>query len=79
MLSSCAPRPGLERTRCDIDRAGRRQGMPEVVATLVYRFPKLLRTWFAEIERVTAELTIDELPPDGRRALTQLAAAATWQ
>jgi hypothetical protein len=79
-LILCARTGMLERTRRDIDQAGRRQAMTEVVAALVYRFLKLLRTWLAEIERVTAELTIDELPPDGRRALTQLAeAAATWQ
>jgi hypothetical protein len=46
--------------------------MTEVVAALAYRFLKLLRTWFAEIERVTEELTLDELPLDGRRALAQL-------
>jgi hypothetical protein len=68
-LILCATTGMLERTRRDIDQAGRRQDMTELVATLVYRFLKLLRTWFAEIERVTAELTIDELPPDGQRAL----------
>jgi hypothetical protein len=47
----CATTGMLERTRRDIDQAGRRQGMTEVVATLVYRFLKLLRTWLAEIER----------------------------
>jgi hypothetical protein len=62
----------LERTRCDLDQLGRRQGMTEVVAALAYRFLKLLRTWFAEIERITGELTLDELPPDGHRALAQL-------
>lgn len=46
--------------------------MTEVVAALAYRFLKLLRTWFAEVERITEELTLDELPPDGRRALAQL-------
>ena len=52
----------LERTRRDLDKLGRRQGMTEVVALLVNRFFKLLRTWFAEIERVTEELTLDGLP-----------------
>jgi hypothetical protein len=70
----------LERTRRNIDQIGRQQGMTEAVAALAQRFLKVLRTWFAEIERVIGELTIDELPPDGRRALAQLAAAAaTWQ
>ena len=66
----------LERTRRHLDQLGRRQGMTDVVAALAYRFLKLLRTWFAEIERVTEELTLDELPLDGRRALAQLRAAA---
>jgi hypothetical protein len=76
----CAATVVLERTRRDLDQLGRRQGMTEVVAALACRFLKLLRTWFAEIERVTEALTIDELPPDGQRALAQLkAAATTWQ
>ena len=66
----------LERTRRDLDRLGRQRGKTEVVAALAYRFLKLLRTWFSEIERVTEELTLDELPLDGRRALAQLRAAA---
>lgn len=66
----------LERTRRDLDKLGRRQGMTEVVAVLVCRLLKLLRTWFTEIERVTEQLTLDELPPDGRRALAQLRFAA---
>ena len=65
----------LERTRRDLDQIGRRQGMTEVVAALAYRFLKLLRTWLAEIERVTEELTIDGLPLDGRRALAWLRTA----
>jgi hypothetical protein len=69
----------LERTRRDLDQLGRRRGMTEVVSALAYRFLKLLRTWFAEIERITEELTLDELPPDGRRALAQLGFAATTQ
>jgi hypothetical protein len=72
----CATTVVLERTRRDLDQLGRRQGMTEVVAALAYRFLKLLRTWFAEIERVTEELTLDELPLDGRRALAQLRATA---
>ena len=72
----CATTVVLERTRRDLDQLGRRQGMTDVVAALAYRFLKLLRTWFAEIERVTEELTLDELPLDGRRALAQLRAAA---
>lgn len=72
----CARIAVLERTRRDLDQLGGRQGMTEAVAVLAYRFLKLLRTWFAEIERVTQELTMDELPPDGRRALAQLGAAA---
>ena len=72
----CATTAVLERTRRDLDQLGRRQGMTGAVAVLAYRFLKLLRTWFAEIERVTQELTLDELPPDGRRALAQLGAAA---
>ena len=43
----------LERTRRDLDQLGRRQGMTGAVAALAFRFLKLLRTWFAEIERVT--------------------------
>jgi hypothetical protein len=74
-FSLCARTVVLGRARRDLDQLGRRQGMTEVVAALVYRFLKLLRTWFAEIERVTEELTIDELPTDGRRALAQLRAA----
>lgn len=50
--------------------------MTDVVAALACRFLRLLRTWLSEIERVTEELTIDELPPDGRRALAQLGVAA---
>jgi hypothetical protein len=46
--------------------------MTGAVAVLAYRFLKLLRTWFAEIERVTEELSLHELPLDGRRALAQL-------
>jgi hypothetical protein len=56
----CATAAVLERTRRDLDQIGRRQGMTEAVAVLGYRFLKLLRTWFAEIERVTEELTIHE-------------------
>ena len=66
----------LERTRRDLDHIGRRQGMTEVVSALADRFLRLLRTWLSEIERVTEGLTIDELPPDGRRVLAQLEAAA---
>jgi hypothetical protein len=70
----------LERTRRDLDRLGRQRGKTEVVAALAHRFLKLLRSWFEEIERVTEELTIDDLPLDGRRALSQLrAAVAMWQ
>ena len=65
----------LERTRRDLDRIGRRQGMTEVVAALSGRFLDRLGIWFAEIRRVTQELTRDELPPQGRRALAQLEAA----
>ena len=75
----CARTAVLERTRRDLDHLGRRQGMTEAVAVLAYRFLKLLRTWFGEIERVTQELTMDELRPDGRRALAQLGAAAAAQ
>jgi hypothetical protein len=76
----CARPVVLERTRRDLDRLGRRRGKTEVVAALAHRFLKLLRSWFEEIERVTEELTIDDLPLDGRRALAQLrAAVATWQ
>jgi hypothetical protein len=76
----CEATAVLERTRTVLDQVGRRQGMTELVAALAYRFLKLLRSWLGEIERVTADLTIDELPPNGRRALAQLtAAAATWQ
>jgi hypothetical protein len=75
----CVTTAVLERTRRNLDQIGRRQGRTEVVAILAYRFLKLLRTWFAEIERVTEGLTINELPPDGRRALAQLGAAATLQ
>jgi hypothetical protein len=76
----CARSVVLERTRRDLDRLGRRRGKTEVVAALAHRFLKLLRSWFEEIERVTEELTIDDLPLDGRRALAQLrAAVATWQ
>lgn len=66
----------LERTRRDLDQLGRRQGMTGPVAALAFRFLKLLRTWFAEIERVTEELSLHELPLDGRRALAQLRFAA---
>jgi hypothetical protein len=62
----------LDRTRRHLDQLGRRQGMTGAVAVLAYRFLKLLRTWFAEIERVTEELSLHELPLDGRRALAQL-------
>jgi hypothetical protein len=62
----------LERTRRALDHFGRRQGMTKVVAALTYRFLKLLRTWFAEIERVTAELTLHEPWPDGFRALVRI-------
>ena len=72
----CARTVVLERTRRDLDHLGCRQGMTEVVAALAYRFLKLLRSWLAEIERVTEELTLDKLPPDGRRALAQLRFAA---
>ncbi len=75
----CATTAVLERTRRDLDQLGRRQDMTEAVAALACRFLKLLRTWFAAIERVTEELTIDELPPGGRRALAQLGAAAALQ
>jgi hypothetical protein len=69
----------LERSRRDLDQLGRRQGMTGVVAALAYRFLKLLRTWFAEIERVTEELSLHKLPLDGRRALAQLRFAAARQ
>ena len=70
----------LERTRRDLDQLGRRQGMTGAVAGLAFRFLKLLRTWFAEIERVTEELSLHKLPLDARRALAQLRfAAAAWQ
>ena len=47
---------------------------------MTWRFLQLLRTWLGEIERVTAKLTVDDLPAEGRRALAQLTAgAATWQ
>jgi hypothetical protein len=62
----------LDRTRRHLDQLGRWQGMTGAVAVLAYRFLKLLRTWFAEIERVTEELSLHELPLDGRRALAQL-------
>lgn len=65
----------LERTRRDLDRVGRRQGMTEVVAALSGQFLELLGIWFAEIQRVTQELTTDDLPHQGRRALRQLEAA----
>jgi hypothetical protein len=65
----------LERTRRHLDRVGRRQGMTEVVAALSGQFLDLLGAWFAEIQRVTEELTRDELPLQGRRALRQLEAA----
>jgi hypothetical protein len=65
----------LERTRRDLDRIGRRQGMTEAVAALSGRFLDLLGAWFAEIQRVTEEFSRDELPPQGRRALRQLEAA----
>ena len=75
----CATTAVLERTRRHIDQVGRRQGMTEVMALLVQRFLKLLRIWFTEIERAAEQLTVHELPSDGRRALAQLAAAAgTW-
>ena len=72
----CATTVVLERTHRDLDQLGRRQGMTEVVAGLAYRFLKLLRTWFAEIERVTEQITLDELRLDGRQALAQLRTAA---
>jgi hypothetical protein len=79
-FSLCVATAVLERTRSVLDQIGRRQGMTDLVAVLAYRFLKLLRSWLEEIERVTKDLTIDELPPKGHRALTQLtAAAATWQ
>ena len=65
----------LERTRRDLDRFGRRQGMTKAVAGLAGRFLELLGIWFAEIRRVTQALTRDDLPPQGRRALAQLEAA----
>jgi hypothetical protein len=76
----CARSVALARTRRDLDRLGRQRGKTQVVAELAHRFLKLLRSWFEEIERVTEELTVDDLPMDGRRALAQLrAAVATWQ
>jgi hypothetical protein len=76
----CARSVVLERTRRDLDRLGRQRGTTEVVAALAHRLLKLLRSWFSEIERVTEDLTIDDLPLDGRRALAQLrTAVATWQ
>jgi hypothetical protein len=75
-FSLCAATVVLERTRRDLDRLGRRQGMTEVVAALSCRFLKLLNVWLAEIERVTEELTINQRPGQGRQALAQLRAAA---
>jgi hypothetical protein len=75
----CATTAVLERTRRHIDQVGRRQGMTEVMASLVHRFLELLRTWFTDIERAAEQLTVYELPSAGRRALAQLdAAPATW-
>ena len=75
----CAATVLLERTRRDLDHLGRRQGMTHAVAAVAGRFLKLLRTWLGEIERVSEELTVDDLAPEGRRALAQLtAAAALW-
>jgi hypothetical protein len=76
----CEATAVLERARSVLDQVGRRQGMTELVPALAYRFLKLLRLWLREIERVTEDLTVDELPPNGQRALAQLtAAAAIWQ
>jgi hypothetical protein len=76
----CAATVLLERTRRNLDRIGRRLGATEVVRAVACRFLKLLRRWLQEIDHVTQGLTVDDLPPEGRRALAQLkAAAATWQ
>jgi hypothetical protein len=76
----CAATVLLERTRRDLDQLGRRLGMTEVVRAVTCRFLKLLGSWLVEIDGVTEELTVDDLPPDGRRAIAQLtAAAATWR
>ena len=69
----------LERTRRDLDRIGRRLDATEMVRAVTRRFLRLLRTWLGEIERATANLTVGDLPAEGRRALIQLTAgAATW-
>jgi hypothetical protein len=65
----------LAETLHHLDRIGRRLGMTESVAALSGRFLDLLGVWFAEIQRVTRELTRDELPPQGQQALRQLEGA----
>jgi hypothetical protein len=69
----------LEGTRHNLDRIGRRQRKMEGVAALSGRFLDLLGAWFAEIQRVTKELTGDELPPQGQQALWQLEGAIAIQ
>jgi hypothetical protein len=70
----------LERTRRDLDQLGHRQGMIEAVRAVAGRFLMLLRSWFAEIDRVTEGLTLYDLSPEGRQAIAQLTAAATtWR
>jgi hypothetical protein len=79
-FSLCAATVVLERTRRDLDQLGRRQGMIEAVRAVAGRFLMLLRSWFAEIDRVTEGLTLYDLSPEGRQAIAQLtAAAATWR
>jgi hypothetical protein len=79
-FSLCAATVVLERTRRDLDQLGRRQGMIEAVRAVAGRFLMLLRSWVAEIDRVTEGLTLYDLSPEGRQAIAQLtAAAATWR
>lgn len=66
----------LEEVRYDLDRVGRWQNMTAVTGALAYRFLKLLRAWFREIQRVTQGFTEAELSPEGRHAMAQLEAAS---
>jgi hypothetical protein len=62
----------LEEVRYDLDRVGRWRNMTALTGGLAYRFLKLLKAWFVEIERVTQALADTELSAEGRRALRQL-------
>jgi predicted ferric reductase len=68
----CARTKALHETRDELDRLGRRQGYTATVAVVSHRFLEHVGAWFAKIQRVTREISADQLSLQDRQAPARL-------